>query len=59
VYVKEARRREVEVTYWGDGVARVFGALAGLASSGASAAVFLDGWPHDALVDELSRRLNI
>jgi hypothetical protein len=35
-----------------------FGALAGLVSSGPSAAVFQDGWPHEALVDELSRRLD-
>jgi hypothetical protein len=30
----------------GDCVARNFGALAGLASSGPSAAVFLNGWPR-------------
>ena len=36
---------------------RETGALAGLASSGPSAA-FLNGWPHEALGDELSRCLN-
>ena len=35
-----------------------FGALAGLASSGPSAAVLLNGWPHEALGDELSHCLN-
>jgi hypothetical protein len=34
------------------------GALAGLASSGPSAAVFLNGWPQEALGDELSLCLN-
>jgi len=34
-----------------------FGALTGLASSGPSAAV-LNGWPHEAVGDELSRCLN-
>jgi hypothetical protein len=41
-----------------NGVARDFGALAGLASSGPSVAVFLNGWPHEALGDELSRYLD-
>jgi len=36
-------------------VARHFGTLASLASSGPSAAVFLKGWPHKALGDELSQ----
>jgi hypothetical protein len=39
-------------------VSGIFGALAGLASSGPSVAVFLNGWPHEALLDELSRCLN-
>jgi hypothetical protein len=34
------------------------GALAGLASLGPSAAVFLNSWPHVALRDELSRSLD-
>ena len=34
------------------------GALAGLASSGPSAAVLLNGWPHEALRDELSHCIN-
>ena len=34
-----------------------FGALAGLANSGPSVAVFLNGWPH-ALEEELSCFLN-
>ena len=37
---------------------REIGALAGLASSGPSAAVFLHGWPQEALGDELSRCLD-
>ena len=37
---------------------RNFGVLAGLASSGPSAAVFLDAWPHEALRDEPGHRLN-
>jgi len=40
------------------GVAGNFGELAGLASSGPSAAVLLNGWPHEALGEELSRCLN-
>jgi len=39
-------------------VARNLGGLAGLANSGPSAAVFLDGWQHEALVDELRSFLN-
>jgi hypothetical protein len=39
-------------------VARKFEALAGMERSGPSAAGFLNGWPHEALGDELSRRLN-
>jgi hypothetical protein len=45
--------REGEVAKQSDGVARNFGVLAGLASSVPSAAVFLHGWPHEALGDEL------
>jgi len=40
---------------WGDGVARNFGTLGSLASSGPSAALFLKGWPNEALGDDLSR----
>jgi hypothetical protein len=58
VNVKEAGRREGEVANWGDRVSGNFGTLAGLASSGPSAAGFLNGWPHEALGDELSRCLN-
>jgi hypothetical protein len=39
-------------------VSRYFGALARLASSGPSEAVFLYGWPHEASGDELSRCLD-
>jgi hypothetical protein len=39
-------------------VARNFGALAGLVSPGPSAAIFLNGWPHEELGDEISRCLN-
>ena len=56
--VQEAGRREGEVAKWSNGVARNFGALAGLASSGPSAAVFLNGWPHEAMVFDLSRFFN-
>jgi len=35
-----------------------FGVLAGLASLGPSAAVLLNGWPHEALGDKLSHCLN-
>jgi len=56
--VKEAGRREGEVANWSDCVSGNFGALAGLASLGPSAAVFLNGWPHEALRDELSCCLN-
>jgi hypothetical protein len=58
VDVKEAGRREGEVAHRGDGLAGGFRALAGLASSGPSAAVFLDGRPHEVLGDELSRHLD-
>jgi hypothetical protein len=50
-------RKEGEVANWSNGVARNFGALAGLASLGPSAAVLRNGWPH-ALGDELSCDLN-
>jgi hypothetical protein len=50
-------RREGEVASWSDGVAS-FGVLAGLASSGPSVAVFLYGWPHEALGDELCHCLD-
>jgi len=49
---------EGEFANWSNGVAGNFGALAGLASSGPSAAVLLNGWPHEALGDELSPCLN-
>jgi hypothetical protein len=39
-------------------VAGKFAVLAGLASSGPSAAVFLNVWPHEALGDELGHCLN-
>ena len=39
-------------------MARNFGAPAELASSGPSEGIFLNGWPHEALGDELSRCLN-
>lgn len=39
-------------------MARNFRALAELASSGPSEGIFLNGWPHEALGDELSRCLN-
>jgi len=48
-------RREGEAANWGDGVARNFEMSAGFASSVPSAAVFLKGWSHEALGDELSR----
>jgi len=51
-------RREGEVTDWSNGVEGNFGALAGLASSGRSAAVLLNGWPHEALGDEFNGCLN-
>jgi len=51
-------RREGEVSDWSNGVVRNFGELAGLASSGPSAAVLLNGWPQEALGNELSRCLN-
>ena len=35
------------------------GALVGLASSSPNAAVILNGWPHEALGDELSRYFNL
>jgi len=41
------RKRAGEIANWSDGVVRNFGALAGLANSGPSVAVFLDGWPHE------------
>jgi hypothetical protein len=53
--VQKAGRREGEVANWNYDVARYFGALAVLASSGTSAAVFLNGWPHQALGNELRR----
>ena len=53
--VNKALRREGEVANWINVVAGNFGALAGLATSGPSAAVLLNGWPHEALGDELSR----
>jgi hypothetical protein len=56
--MQEAGRREGEVTEWSNGVPGNFRALAGLASSGPNAAVFLHGWPHETLGDELSRCLN-
>ena len=43
---------------WIDVLARNLGALVGLASSGPSAAVFLNFLPHETLGDELSRSLN-
>jgi hypothetical protein len=52
--VQKAGRREIKVADRGYGVARNFGALAGLASS----AVFLNGWPHEALGDELGCSFN-
>jgi hypothetical protein len=42
----------------GVSVARNLGAMAGLPISGPGAAVFLNGWPHEALGDEFSRCLN-
>jgi len=39
-------------------VAGNFGALAGLASSDLSAAVLLNGWPHEVLGDEFNHCLN-
>ena len=56
--VKEAGRREGEVANWSDCVSGNFGGLAGLSSSGPSAALFLNGWQHEALRDELSCCLN-
>jgi hypothetical protein len=47
-----------EVANWRNGLARHFRGLAVLASSGPSAAVFLDGWPHEVLGEELSRLLD-
>jgi hypothetical protein len=49
---------EGKVAKGSDCVAGHFGALAGLASAGPSAAVFLNGWPHEALGDELRRSLD-
>jgi hypothetical protein len=56
--MKEAGGREGEVNDWSKCVTGNFRVLAGLASSGPSAAVFLHGWPHEALGDELGRCLN-
>ena len=56
--VSEAGRWVGEVSKWSENVARNLGPLAGLASSSPSAAAFLNGWPHEALGDVLSRCLN-
>jgi len=58
VNVKEAGRREGEVASLSDCVSGNVGALAGLASSCPSAAVFLNDWTHEVLRDELSCCLN-
>ena len=58
VDMEEANSREGRVVEGSDCVARNLTALAGLASSGPSATVFLNGWPHEALGDELSRCLD-
>jgi len=42
---------EGEVANWSNGVSGRFGVLAGLARSGPYAAVFLNGWPNEALGD--------
>jgi len=51
------RRREGEFADWSNGVAEN-GALAGLASSGTSAAVLLIGWPHETLGDGFNHCIN-
>ena len=52
--IEEASSRERKVAKESDCIARNFGALAGMAISGPSAAVFLIGWPHEALGNEIS-----
>jgi hypothetical protein len=58
VNVKEAGRKESEVANCSDCVSGNFEALAGLAGSGPIAVVFLNGWPHEALGEEISRCFN-
>ena len=56
--VEKTGRRESKVAQGSYRMAGYFGALAGLASSGPIAAVLIDGRPHEALGDELSRCLD-
>jgi hypothetical protein len=56
--VEKTGRRESKVAQRCHCMAGYFGTLAGLASSGPSAAVLMDGRPHEALGDELSRCLD-
>jgi len=58
VDVKEVSSLEGKFAKWCDSVARNLGEFAGLASSSPSLAVILDGWPHEALGDELRSCLN-
>jgi hypothetical protein len=56
--MEKTSSREGKVAKGSNSVAGHFGALAGLASSGPIAAVFLNGWAHEALGEELSRSLD-
>jgi hypothetical protein len=58
VYMEEASCGKGKVAKRSDCMAGHFGTVAGLASSGPSAVVFLNGWPHEALGDELDRCLH-
>jgi hypothetical protein len=58
VDVEEASNREGKFAKGSDGIAGNFGVSSGLANSGPSSAVFLNGWPHKALGDEFSHSLD-